>query len=283
MKQKITFLFLLLLSCSGLIFGQTMVDDFESGAGGLVANAGGITTAVIANPNPTGLNTTGNCLEIKRTATQWWIIGGVNVTPDLAISGTETKYVSMMVHFPAQPDLGIRFDAPDDNSNGGGGSIVRALNAYTTLNQWQEIVFEIKDNQDATAFTHGTLFRLSIHPDMGFENDPAGQVLDGGGTIAGYIDQIQILDANPLSTLDVELENSISLYPNPAQSSFKVTSRKNVEIENVLVYTILGKQIKNLTKINKNEYDISSLASGMYLVKMTDSNGGVASKKLIKN
>lgn len=283
MKQKITFLFLLLISCSGLIFGQTMVDDFESGAGGLLANAGGITTAVIANPNPTGLNTTGNCLEIKRTATQWWIIGGVNVTPDLAISGTETKYVSMMVHFPAQPDIGIRFDAPDDGSNGGGASIVRALNTYTTLNQWQEIVFEIKDNQAATAFTHGTLFRLSIHPDMGFENDPAGQVLDAGGTIAGYIDQIQILDANPLSTKGFELEKSISLYPNPAQSSFKVTSRNNVEIKNVSIYTLLGKQIKSLTRINKNEYDISSLASGMYLVKMTDSNGGVASKKLIKN
>ncbi len=269
------------MACSILTFGQTLVDDFESGAGGLVVNAGGVTTAVVANPNSSGINTTANCLEIKRTATQWWVIAGVNVTPDLAISDTETKYLSMLVHYPAQPDLAIRFDAPDDVSNGG--PAVRPLNTYTEFNQWQEIVFEIKDSQEATSFTKGTLFRLSIHPDIGFENDPVGQILDDAGTIAGYIDQIQILDANPLSVSDVELGKSISLYPNPAQSTFKVTSRSNVEIESVSVYTLLGKQINNLSKISKNEYDISSLASGMYLVKMTDSNGGIASKKLIKN
>jgi len=281
MKQKITFLLLLSACNFGLIFGQTMVDDFESGAGGLVANAGGITTAVVANPNPSGVNTTANCLEVKRTATQWWVIAGVNVTPDLAISDTETKYVSMMVYYPAQPDLAIRFDAPDDNSNGG--PAVRALNAYTTPNQWQEIVFEIKDSDAATAFTHGTLFRLSIHPDIGFENDPAVQVLDDAGTIAGYIDEIQILDANPLSTSSFEWEKNISIFPNPAQSSFTITTRNNVEIENVSVYTLLGKQVQNLTRINSSEYDISNLASGVYVVRMLDSSGGVASKKLIKH
>jgi hypothetical protein len=281
MKQKITFLLLLFACYSGLVFGQTLVDDFESGAGGLVANAGGITTAVVANPNPSGINTTANCLEVKRTATQWWVIAGVNVTPDLAISDTETKYVSMMVYYPAQPDLAIRFDAPDDGSNGG--PAVRALNVYTTPNEWQEIVFEIKDSDAATAFTHGTLFRLSIHPDIGFENDPAVQVLDDAGTIAGYIDQIQILDSNPLSTKNFELENSISLYPNPAQSAFKITTRNNVEIKNVSVYTLLGKQVQNIARINTDEYDISGLASGLYVVKMTDNKGGVASIKLLKN
>lgn len=283
MKQKITFLLLLFACYSGLVFGQTMVDDFESGAGGLLSNAGGITTAVVANPNPTGLNTTANCLEIKRTAAQWWILGGVNVAPDLTISNTGIKYLSMMVHFPAQPDLGCRFDGPDDATNGGGSSIVRALNSYTTPNQWQQIVFEIKDNQAATSFSHGTMYRVDIHPDMGFENDPVGQVLDAAGTIAGYIDQIQVLDAIPLSTKKFELEKNISLHPSPAQSSFKITTRNNVAIENVSVYTLLGKQIQNIARISTNEYDISGLASGLYIVKMIDSNGVVASKKLLKN
>ena len=35
--------------------------------------------AVIANPNPTGENTTANCLEIKRTGAQWWILQGIDV------------------------------------------------------------------------------------------------------------------------------------------------------------------------------------------------------------
>jgi hypothetical protein len=280
--KKTTLFNLFFCFCSFYGFTQTMVDDFESGAGGLVSNAGGITTAVVANPNPSGINTTANCMEVKRTGAQWWIIGGVNVTPDLAISDTETKYVSMMVHYPAQPDLGIRFDAPDDNSNGGGSSIVRALNTYTTPNQWQQIVWEIKDNPTATAFTNGTLFRLSIHPDMGFQNDPAGQVLDTGGTIAGYIDQIQILDSNPLSNDEFKLDNNISIYQNPSLSSFRVETRNNIEISDVSLYDMLGSKVKNISKVDTNAYDMSDLSSGMYIVKITDERGLSVSKKLLK-
>ncbi|TBN06848.1 T9SS type A sorting domain-containing protein [Hyunsoonleella flava] len=279
--KKTTLFNLFFCFCAFYGFAQTMVDDFESGAGGLVSNAGGITTAVVANPDPSGINTTANCMEVKRTGAQWWIIGGVNVTPDLAISDTETKYVSMMVYYPAQPDLAIRFDAPDDNSNGTG--TVRALNAYTTPNQWQEIVFEIKDNDTgSTSFTHGTLFRLSIHPDMGFENVPAGQVLDTGGTIAGYIDQIQILDSNPLSNDEFKLENDISIYQNPSLSSFRVETRNNIKISDVSLYDMLGSKVKNISKVDTNAYDMSDLSSGLYIVKIIDERGLSVSKKLLK-
>ncbi|MFS4481561.1 T9SS type A sorting domain-containing protein [Hyunsoonleella sp. 2307UL5-6] len=279
MKQKITFLILLLMTGSGLIFGQTMVNDFESGATGLLNVGGGITTGVVANPNPTGLNTTANCLEIQRTGAQWWIFQGLDVN-DLAISSTESFFISMMLHLPAQGDIGIRFDAPDDASNGT--NIVRALNSYTDFNQWQEIIFEVKDNQDATAFTLGTLFRLTFHPDMGFENEPVGQILNATDAF-GYIDQVQILQNNPLSTDSFELDKNISLFPNPAQTSFKVTTNNNVVIKNVSVYTLLGKQVNNINAINSNEYDISGLASGMYVVRMIDTNGVMATKKLLKN
>lgn len=277
MKQKITFLLLMLLSTSSLVFGQTMINDFEAVETGLLNAGGGITTAVVANPNMTGSNTTSNCLEIKRTATQWWIFQGLDVD-NVAISDTDTKFISMMVHFPAQTDVGIRFDAAADDANGT--NIVRPLNAYTEFNQWQELIFEVKDGPDATSFTLGTLFRLTFHPDMGFENEPAGQVLNDTDAL-GYIDQIQILDSNPLSTSSFKLENSISLFPNPTQSSFKITTLNSVDIESVVVYNILGKQV-NITQIGVNEFDVSGLSSGMYIVKMIDSNGFTASKRLLR-
>lgn len=283
MKQKITFLFLLLTCSSALIFGQ-MVNDFESGASGLLNVGGGITAGIVANPNPTGLNTTANCLEIKRTGAQWWILQGIDVN-DLAISGT--KYLSVMVHFSAQSDLGFRFDAPNDTSNGTG--IVRGLNTYTNFNQWQEIVFEIQKDGGTTPATlvplDGTLFRLTFHPDMGFENDPSGQVLDAAGTISGYIDQIQILDENPLpplSTASFKLEQSISLYPNPAESSFRLDINDDISVANISIYNVLGKKIKSVTKMKDNEYNISNLSTGLYMVKIIDNKGVVATKKLYK-
>jgi hypothetical protein len=255
-----------------------MVADFESEESGLLNTGGGITTAVVANPNATGANTTANCLEIKRTAGQWWIFQGIDVV-DLAISETDTKFISMMVHLPAQADLGIRVDAGDDDSNGSG--IVRPLNSYTDFNQWQQIVFEVKDGPEATAFTLGTLFRISFHPDMGFENEPAGQILNDTDAI-GYIDEVQILDENPLealSTSNFELNNSVSLYPNPAKNTFKLETVNGISIESISVYNILGKQV-NVLQTGANQFDVSSLSTGMYMVKIKDSKGSLASKKL---
>ncbi|MFD2725189.1 T9SS type A sorting domain-containing protein [Hyunsoonleella rubra] len=278
--KKITLLSLLFSFCAFYGFGQTMVDDFESGATNVLNAGGGIATAVVTNPNQTGLNTTANCMEIRRTGAQWWIFQGIDVN-DLAISSSETKYLSMMVHFPAQSDLGLRFDAPDDASNGT--EVVRPLNTYTDFNQWQEIVFEIKDDDDtATSFTLGTLFRISFHPDMGFENDPAGQVLDNISAF-GYIDQIQILDSNPLSNDEFSLDTNISLYPNPAQSEFTIKTINSTRISEVSVFNTLGAEVlSDITKISKDRYDISNLSSGLYLVKIQDENGAIAIKKLLK-
>lgn len=263
-------------------FGQTtMVNDFESGSDGLLPNVGSITSTVVANPNKSGINTTANCLEITRSSgTQWWIIAGINVNPDMAISASETKYLSMMVHFPAQPDLGIRFDATDDTSNGN--EAVRALNSYTNYNEWQEIVFEIKnDDVSATSFTLGTLFRLSFHPDMGFQNNPVGLVLDTPGK-KGYIDQIKILDSNPLSTSDFELSKNISLYTNPVKSHFRLQTKNGIQISNVGVYNVLGAKVAVYPVLGSNKYDISNLASGIYLVKISDDKGAVTTKRLLK-
>ncbi|MFV9552452.1 T9SS type A sorting domain-containing protein [Algibacter sp. PT7-4] len=280
MTKKITFSLTAFLFCSVLAFGQTLVNDFESGTTGLLNAGGGITTSVVANPNMSGLNTSANCLEIKRTGAQWWIFQGVDVV-DMAISSSETKFLSMMVNFPAQPDLGVRFDAPDDASNGT--EVVRAVNSYTDFNQWQEIVFEIKDSPTATAFTLGTLFRLSIHPDIGYENVPAGQVLNNTNAF-GYIDNIQILDGNPLSVSDLNFDNSISLYPNPVQSTFKLKTQNNIIVENVSVYNVLGNKVaENLISFNDNEYDISGLQSGVYVVEIANSQGSTAFKRIVKN
>ncbi|SFD17312.1 T9SS type A sorting domain-containing protein [Algibacter pectinivorans] len=279
MKQKITFLFL--ISCSGLIFGQTMVNDFEAGSLA-VEPLFGATASVVANPQPTStVNTTSNCLQIGRTNDNWFSLVRINVDPDITIGPTETKYLSLLV-YRLNTDLACRFNGDSDTSNGSNPGVIRAVNSHSGSDAWEELIIPVEFPRDAGTFSLGTLFNLVFHPNIKNFSNANPSILNNTDTFL-YIDELKILDANPLSTKGFELEKSISLYPNPAQSSFKVTSRNNVEIKNVSIYTLLGKQIKSLKRINKNEYDISSLASGMYLVKMTDSNGGVASKKLIKN
>ena len=283
MKQKITFLFLILLSSTSLVFGQTMVNDFETGTAddALTNLGGGITAEIVDNPNPIGENTTTKVLKIGRSGDQWWIFAGLDVA-DIAISDSETKFLSVMV-YGLQTDLACRFNATaDEGNNGTNGGIIRPATIHSGESQWEQIVIPIVDSQEATSFTGSTLYKLVFHPDIA-----DATVVEGGQRLNDvdsflYIDQIQILDENPLSTSSFELENNISLFPNPAQSSFRIATLNNIGIENVSIFNMLGKQVANFSQTTKDEFDISNLTSGLYLIKVIDSNGGSATKKLLK-
>ena len=85
------------------------------------------------------------------------------------------------------------------------------------------------------------------------------------------------IDKSTLSTSDL-VENSFALYPNPTTDSFKVESSK--EINNVQVFGINGRLLKTLTPTTT--YDISDLASGLYLVTINSLSGSETMKLMKK-
>jgi hypothetical protein len=87
---------------------------------------------------------------------------------------------------------------------------------------------------------------------------------------------------NQASTLSVkDVQNSLfTIYPNPAKSSFRI----NKPINNLRIYDITGKLVKTFSgAFSKNDdYDVSNLNQGLYLVKMENNNGQSLTSKLIK-
>ncbi|PWH83454.1 hypothetical protein DIS18_02555 [Algibacter marinivivus] len=81
-----------------------------------------------------------------------------------------------------------------------------------------------------------------------------------------------------LSVREIDLGNTISLYPNPTLNSFSIDTESNIETVEVL--DISGKQLK-LFKKNINSYNIQTLVSGVYFVRIKTDKGTVT-KKLIK-
>lgn len=280
--KKITFLNLLFVLCAFYGFGQTpvTVNDFESGDG-LTDVGGGISTAVVANPDTSGSNTTANCLRLGRTGAEWWILAGIDVN-DLTISDKETKFLSVWVYGP-KTDLGCRFDATADTGNNGtNGGIIRPSILHSGTSGWEQIIFPIVDSQTATNFTKGTLFKLVFHPDIADAGIvPGGQMLNNTDTFL-YVDEIQILDSNPLSTSDFELSKNIALYPNPVKSQFRLQTKNGIQISKVAVYNALGAKVAVNPVLGSDKYDMSNLASGMYLVKISDDKGAVITKRLLK-
>lgn len=80
-----------------------------------------------------------------------------------------------------------------------------------------------------------------------------------------------------------DLNDSISIYPNPADDYLTI-SNNNTGIETIQLYSVLGNNIFEKTDINSlsESINISNLPSGIYLLKVIDSEKRNATKRIIK-
>lgn len=84
----------------------------------------------------------------------------------------------------------------------------------------------------------------------------------------------------PLS-LNIE---GLSVYPNPVNNNASVVyiiSNDKNSFKKVTIYNVLGKQIKS-TVTTRKELDISSLNSGVYILKITEGNISETRKLVIR-
>ncbi len=92
-----------------------------------------------------------------------------------------------------------------------------------------------------------------------------------------YVDSI-VFD-NTLGTADfINLNNSISLYPNPAKEVLNISSSNS--ITNIEVYDLLGKKVA--FNNNASDVNVAALGKGVYIVKVAQENGSVVAKQFIK-
>lgn len=73
------------------------------------------------------------------------------------------------------------------------------------------------------------------------------------------------------------IDTSISVFPNPTNNYFEIASKET--LSKVEIYSLQGQAIKSFTP--QNQYDISDLSSGIYLVKIQANNNEIT-KRIIK-
>ncbi|WCM41005.1 T9SS type A sorting domain-containing protein [Flavobacterium sp. CBA20B-1] len=108
----------------------------------------------------------------------------------------------------------------------------------------------------------------------------------GNLTVTVKYDNIKLTALNTLpSYLGVEnfLAENFNLYPNPANSVVNITNTENMQIQQITVYDVAGKQLSTQTYTNETEIqlNVEHLASGTYMLHL-QTNQGTAVKKLVK-
>lgn len=99
---------------------------------------------------------------------------------------------------------------------------------------------------------------------------------DSGDTEVFY-DNISLKASATASVNDV-FASSLKIYPNPATQVVNISTAE--EINKIDVFSLQGKKVISVNKLNNNSLDVSSLSSGIYLMKLASGNS-IASKKLI--
>jgi hypothetical protein len=224
-----------------------------------VGDFDGAIGARVANPFPTGINTSAFVGQLTRPAGGPY--AGSRITLTSPINFSTNSVLSMKVYCtqPIGHPILVKFE---------GGTPVEVSAVTTVSGQWETLYF------DFTGLNGGTNNQMLFM--FNFGNIGNGEVY--------YFDDIQLGDGtNPgLSIESNELLNNISVYPNPTQNSWTVSNAMSAD------FTIQIKDVqgKLLGEMNSNmqqtiSIDAANYPAGVYFLEITSANE-TAVIKLVK-
>lgn len=222
--------------------------DFETPV--TVGDFDGAIGARVANPFPTGINTSAFVGQLTRPA--GGPFAGSRITLSSPIDFSTNSILSMKVYCTApigHPIL-VKFE---------GGVPIEVAGATTKTGEWEIMQF------DFTGLAGGTNNQMLFM--FNFNNIGAGEVY--------YFDDIQLTDGtNPGVSIETnEPLNNFSAYPNPTSDSWTVSSGNSSEFT-IQVRDLQGKL---LAEFNSNSQqtvsiDASNFTSGIYLIEIISEN-----------
>ena len=260
---------LLLFSSSALLTlfatGQNIPVDFESGGFGatwtwtVFENATNPALEIIANPDPTGINT--SATVAKFTALQAGQPFAGCETMHGADIGTFTvndnnKIIRIMVWKSVISDVGIKLVASDNSA------LPEIKIPNTLVNQWEELTFDFSSRLGIT------YDQIVIFPDFAARNEDRIIYFDNifGGSVSS------VAEVAP---------TALKMFPNPVKQ--ELTLQADQPLESLAIYSAAGALLWNQTRPGYGAtVDVSLWPRGMYLTKASI-NCQVVVSKFVKN
>ncbi|WP_397445137.1 T9SS type A sorting domain-containing protein [Polaribacter sp. R77954] len=111
-----------------------------------------------------------------------------------------------------------------------------------------------------------------------------------GETPSMQIDELRISDSwadvtpkDTTASIDRNQIEGFATYPNPVTNNqFTITSN-SIEIKEISIFNVIGKRVLSTSVVGtKSTIDVSSIASGLYILKVTEGNKTATSKLVIE-
>lgn len=152
--------------------------------------------------------------------------------------------------------------------------IINATNGTVTTNP----------NSATGTFGNGASVTLTAIPATGYKFD--GWSGDATGTtnpltITMNVDKTitAMFSAITASVVDEEFNREVKIYPIPTSDVLNIEVTTGYDIKKVILYSIFGKRV---LETEEKKMNLSSLVSGIYILKVTNSEGRIASRRIIK-
>ena len=206
-----------------------------------------------------------------------------------------TFYAILFQENPMNITFDYTLSAADANNIRNAATII----AYNELSEWNidaflpEANFSVNQTDNNIEITNNSQFADTYHWDWGDGNtstepSPNHVYLDNGeftvtliATSCGFSDTIQqsvTVMINASNT--TKTETFFQLYPNPVIDTLKITGP--VSIRQVQLFNAEGQQVLSAPMDEKQAVNLSGMASGVYILKITTVDGAEFSQKLVK-
>lgn len=181
---------------------QTTILDFETPATSTVfqyfgSGLDGSTNSVIANPNPTGVNTSSMVAKyIKPAVSEVWAGCFSNPNPTTLVDLTANSKVNIKVHMDHIGSVSMKFEG---STNGGDNWVITVPN--TKVNEWEELSFDVSLPSIETPFTaaSGHVYARVV---LFFDFGTAGT----GTEVTSYFDDITAVPSAAVTTTILDFE-----------------------------------------------------------------------------
>lgn len=82
-------------------------------------------------------------------------------------------------------------------------------------------------------------------------------------------------------TQDATVIEGLSMYPNPVSNGKVYITSKNDWNKEIIIFDVLGKKVLQ-TQLASRELNVSSLAPGVYIIKITEEHATVTRKLIVR-